>query len=176
MEKEILNKQELDSMISRLAFQVIEDCDDFNNIKLIGIKRRGAFIADRIKEKIKEFKSVDVEVGYLDITLYRDDLSEIAECPVLHGTEINFDITGKTLFLIDDVIFTGRTIRAALDALSDLGRAKKIMLVTLIDRGHRELPIQPNYTGKVVPTSLKEKINVKIKEVDGTDSVSIEKL
>lgn len=176
MEKEILNEHELDGMISRLAFQIIEECDNPSDVKLVGIKRRGAFLADRIQNKINEYKNVTLETGYLDITLYRDDLSEIAEYPVLHGTQINFDIKDKTVILVDDVIFTGRTVRAALDALTDLGRCRKTMLVGLIDRGHRELPIQPNFVGKVVPTSLKEKINVKMTEVDNVDTVSIEKI
>lgn len=177
MEKEILNEHELDGMISRLAFQIIEECNNnLEEVKLIGIKRRGAHLADRIQKKVIEFKKITIETGYLDITLYRDDLTEIAEYPVLHGTEINFDIKDKILILIDDVIFTGRTVRAALDALSDLGRSKKIMLVGLIDRGHRELPIQPNFIGKQVPTSLSEKINVKMKEIDSVDMVSIDKI
>jgi pyrimidine operon attenuation protein/uracil phosphoribosyltransferase len=176
VEKIILNEQELDSIISRLTFQILESDLNLEKLKLIGIKRRGAFIADRIKEKILEFKSFDVETGYLDITLYRDDLTEISEYPVLLGTEIPFDIKDKTLILIDDVIYTGRTVRAALDALSDLGRPNKIKLVVLVDRGHRELPIQPDFTGKDVPTSLKEKVNVKMKELDGEDAVTIESI
>jgi pyrimidine operon attenuation protein/uracil phosphoribosyltransferase len=175
MKKDILNSYELDGIISRLAFQIIEKCSDPDNLKLVGIKRRGAILADRIAKKIEEFKNFKVDVGYLDITLYRDDLTEISEFPQVLGTEINFDVRGKDIILIDDVIFTGRTVRAAMDAIIDFGRPKKITLVVLIDRGHRELPIQPNFTGKFVPTSLDEKINVMLTEIDNQDAVSIEK-
>jgi len=176
MEREILNEHEIDSIVTRLAFQVLEKCQDINNMKLIGIKRRGAVLADRIAYKINEFKKTSVDVGYLDITLYRDDLSEISDFPKILGTEIDFHIKGKSIFLVDDVIFTGRTVRAAMDAITDLGRPKKIIFVALIDRGHRELPIQPDFTGKYVPTSHDEKINVMLKEIDAIDSVTIEKI
>jgi pyrimidine operon attenuation protein/uracil phosphoribosyltransferase len=114
-------------------------------------------------------------VGYLDITLYRDDLTEISELPALLGTDINFDIRKKTIILVDDVIFTGRTARAALDAIMDLGRPRRIIFLALIDRGHRELPIHPDFVGKYVPTNIEEKINVNLTEIDGEDSVVIEK-
>jgi len=175
MEKEILNKHELDSIITRITFQVLERCKNFENMALIGIKRRGALLADRINKKIYEYKNKKLPVGYLDITLYRDDLTEIADYPELSGTEIEFGVKSKNIILIDDVIFTGRTARAALDAIIDFGRPEKIILCCLIDRGHRELPIQPDFTGKYVPTSLDEKINVKLKELDGIDSITIEK-
>ncbi|MGA1845862.1 bifunctional pyr operon transcriptional regulator/uracil phosphoribosyltransferase PyrR [Deferribacter abyssi] len=174
-EKEILNAHELDNILTRLTFQIIEKCTDFENTKIVGIKRRGAILADRIKDKIKQFKNKDIEIGYLDITLYRDDLTEISEFPIIKGTEIHFNVKNKNIILVDDVIFTGRTVRAALDAITDYGRPKKIILAVLIDRGHRELPIQPNYKGKYVPTSLDERINVKLKELDGIDSISISK-
>ncbi|KAA0258097.1 bifunctional pyr operon transcriptional regulator/uracil phosphoribosyltransferase PyrR [Deferribacter autotrophicus] len=174
-EKEILNAHELDNILTRLTFQILEKCTDFENTKIIGIKRRGAILADRIREKIKQFKDKDIEIGYLDITLYRDDLTEISEFPIIRGTEIPFNVKNKNIILVDDVIFTGRTARAALDAIMDYGRPKKIILAVLIDRGHRELPIQPNYKGKYVPTSFDERINVKLKELDGIDSISISK-
>jgi len=175
IEKEILNKHELDSIITRITFQILEKCSNFENIALIGIKRRGAILADRINDKIKEHSGKKAPVGYLDITLYRDDLTEIADYPLLSGTEIDFRVKGKNIILIDDVIFTGRTVRSALDAIIDFGRPEKIILACLIDRGHRELPIQADFTGKYVPTSLDEKINVKLRELDEVDSVSIEK-
>lgn len=175
IEKEILNKHELDSIITRITFQILERCSNFESIALIGIKRRGAILADRINDKIKEHSGKRAPVGYLDITLYRDDLTEIADYPLLSGTEIDFRIKGKNIILIDDVIFTGRTVRSALDAIIDFGRPEKIILASLIDRGHRELPIQADFTGKYVPTSLDEKINVKLRELDKVDSVSIEK-
>ena len=175
IEKEILNKHELDSIITRITFQILEKCSNFENIALIGIKRRGAILADRINDKIKEHSGKKAPVGYLDITLYRDDLTEIADYPLLSGTEVDFRVKGKNIILIDDVIFTGRTVRSALDAIIDFGRPEKIILASLIDRGHRELPIQADFTGKYVPTSLHEKINVKLREFDEVDSVSIEK-
>lgn len=175
-EKEILNAHEIDGIITRLSFQIIEKCQDLSNMKLVGIKRRGATLADRIAKKINEFKKTEVDVGYLDITLYRDDLSKISDFPQILGTEINFDVKNKNIILVDDVIYTGRTVRAAMDAITDLGRPKKIIFTALIDRGHRELPIQPDFTGKYVPTSLDEKINVYLKELDLKDSVSIEKM
>jgi len=174
-EKEILNKHEIDNILVRLSFQIIEKVKDDKNFALVGIKRRGAILADRIAVIIEKFKNIKPLVGYLDITLYRDDLTEISEFPQLLGTELNFDIKGKTIILIDDVIFTGRTVRAALDAIIDYGRPKKIIFVALIDRGHRELPIQPDFVGKFVPTNIEEKINVKLHEIDETDSVTIEK-
>jgi len=175
IEKEILNKHELESIIIRITFQILEKCTNFENIALIGIKRRGAILADRINDKIKEHSGKKAPVGYLDITLYRDDLTEIADYPLLSGTEVDFRVKGKNIILIDDVIFTGRTVRSALDAIIDFGRPEKIILASLIDRGHRELPIQADFTGKYVPTSLHEKINVKLRELDEVDSVSIEK-
>lgn len=175
MEKEILNKHEIDNTLIRLSFQIIEKIKDDSNFALVGIKRRGAILADRIAASIEKFKSVKPMVGYLDITLYRDDLTEISEFPQLLGSDLNFDIKGKTIILIDDVIFTGRTVRAAMDAIIDYGRPKKIIFVALIDRGHRELPIQPDFVGKYVPTNIEEKINVKLQELDGLDSVTIEK-
>jgi len=175
IEKEILNKHELDSIITRITFQVLERCSNFEDIALIGIKRRGAILADRINDKIREHTGKKAPAGYLDITLYRDDLTEIADYPLLSGTEINFRVKGKNIILIDDVLFTGRTVRSALDAIIDFGRPEKIILACLIDRGHRELPIQADFTGKYVPTSLGEKIDVKLRELDEVDSVSIEK-
>ncbi|WP_022850016.1 bifunctional pyr operon transcriptional regulator/uracil phosphoribosyltransferase PyrR [Limisalsivibrio acetivorans] len=175
--KEILNSDEISSMITRLVFQILEADQNQNTreLTIVGIKRGGATLADRLKEEIKKHTGRDIAIGYLCITLYRDDLTQIAEHPVIHGTEIEFNIAKKHVVLVDDVIFTGRTVRAALDALTDMGRPDKISFVALIDRGHRELPIQPDFTGKLVPTSLEEKVNVQFKESDGIDSVSIMK-
>ncbi|MCA1927596.1 MAG: bifunctional pyr operon transcriptional regulator/uracil phosphoribosyltransferase PyrR [Calditerrivibrio sp.] len=174
-EKEILNRYELDNIIVRLSFQIVEKLKDDTDYAIIGIKRRGAILADRIANAIFKFKNVKPKVGYLDITLYRDDLTEISDFPKLLGTDISFDVRGKTIVLIDDVIFTGRTVRAAIDAILDFGRPKKIIFVSLVDRGHREFPIQPDFVGKYVPTNIEEKINVKLMEIDNIDSVVIEK-
>jgi pyrimidine operon attenuation protein/uracil phosphoribosyltransferase len=158
--KEIMNKDEIKRTLDRIVFQ---------------IRRGGAFIASRLNEILKEKGCSNVKLGFLDITLYRDDLTTIAEYPVLQGTEIDFDIRGKNIVLVDDVIYTGRTTRAAMDALIDIGRAKKISLAVLIDRGHRELPVQPDFTGKNVPTSQDEIVEVQLKEQAGSDSVKIVK-
>ncbi|MCX8083520.1 MAG: bifunctional pyr operon transcriptional regulator/uracil phosphoribosyltransferase PyrR [Calditerrivibrio sp.] len=174
-EKEILNKHEIDNILIRLSFQIVEKIKEDKDLAIIGIKRRGAILANRIATIIEKFKSIKPLIGYLDITLYRDDLTEISEFPEVLGSDISFNVKGKTIILIDDVIFTGRTVRAALDAIIDYGRPKKIIFVSLIDRGHRELPIQPDFVGKYVPTNIEEKINVKVEEIDGIDSVTIEK-
>ena len=173
MEKEILNKHEFDNVITRLAFQIIEKSYNLSDTCLVGIKRRGAILADRIQKKISNYKDIDINVGYLDITLYRDDLSEISDYPILSGTQIEFNVQDKNIILVDDVIFTGRTVRAALDSIIDFGRPKKIILVVLVDKGHRELPIQPDFTGKFVPTSKTETISVCMRELDGKDTVGI---
>lgn len=173
--KEILNSGEMADMITRMVFQILESVRSSKEFAIVGIKNGGAVLAQRIAERIGDFSKNTPDVGYLDITLYRDDLlqTQIADLPIVQGTEINFDISGKHIILIDDVIYTGRTVRAALDALTDLGRPSKISLAALIDRGHRELPIQADFTGRCVPTSLKESIQVNFVESAGVDSVEI---
>lgn len=173
--KEIMNSDEMLRTLNRMVFQILEDVKDTKDICLVGIRRGGAFLADRLFNIFKSEGVADISLGYLDITLYRDDLTSIAEYPVLHGTEIDFDVNGKHIILVDDVIYTGRTTRAAMDALIDLGRPSKISLAAFIDRGHRELPVQPDFTGKLVPTSLSEIVEVALKEKDGSDSVTIQK-
>ena len=140
---------------------------------LIGIQRRGVYLAARLREILKEMENVKVPRGELDITLYRDDISTLADQPVVHSTSVPGDITGKRVVLVDDVLFTGRTIRAALDALTDLGRPERVQLVVLVDRGHRELPISADYVGKVIPTSRMENVEVRVKELDGEDRAVI---
>ena len=144
-----------------------------DDLVLVGIKRRGVPLAERIAERIVEFEGRSPILGSLDITLYRDDLSLVAQQPVVGGSEIPVDVRGKVVVLIDDVLYTGRTIRAAMDALIDFGRPRSIQLAVVIDRGHRELPIRADYVGKNVPTSRREVIGVKLVEVDGVDSVVI---
>jgi len=173
--KELLNKDEIKRTLNRIVFQILESVKDGEEVCLVGIRRGGAFLAKRLKDIFTDEGYKNVKLGYLDITLYRDDLTTIADYPVLQGTEIDFDISGRNIVLVDDVVFTGRTTRAAMDALIDLGRPKKISLATLIDRGHRELPVQPDFIGKVIPTSLDEIIEVKLEEQAGTDSVVINK-
>lgn len=173
--KEIMTKDEMHRALNRMTHQILESVRENEKVCLIGIRRGGAYIASRLGSLLAAEGMKDIPVGFLDITLYRDDLTTINDYPVLQGTEIVFDITGRHIILVDDVIYTGRTIRAAMDALIDLGRPKKISLAAFIDRGHRELPIQPDFTGKSVPTSREEIIEVRLEEQDGSDSVLINK-
>jgi pyrimidine operon attenuation protein / uracil phosphoribosyltransferase len=144
-------------------------------LALIGIQTRGVYLAQRLHKKIKEIEGVDVPTGQVDITLYRDDWTRISINPVIQATEIPFSVDGKKIILVDDVLFTGRTIRCAMDALIDFGRPDRIELAVLVDRGHRELPIQGNYVGKFVETRRSEMVNVMVTEYDGEDKVVIEK-
>lgn len=170
---EIMDENAMARALTRISHEIIEKNKGVEELVLIGIQRRGVPLAKRIARKISEVEGSEVPVGILDITLYRDDLSLLAEHPIINGTEINFSITDKKIVLVDDVIYTGRTVRAAIDALMDIGRPKMIQLAVLIDRGHRELPIRPDYVGKNVPTSKNEIINVKVTEIDGQNAVTI---
>ena len=169
----IISSEDIDRALIRLSHQIIEKNNGVNNLCLIGIKTRGVPLAERIAANIKRIENVDVEVGQLDITLYRDDLSKVNSDPIVNSTNIPFSIEKKIVVLVDDVIFTGRTARAALDALMSLGRPAKIQLCELIDRGHSELPIKANYVGKNIPTSLSEVVMVQLAEIDGVSSVVI---
>ncbi|MCD5401017.1 bifunctional pyr operon transcriptional regulator/uracil phosphoribosyltransferase PyrR [candidate division NPL-UPA2 bacterium] len=165
--------REIEKALSRLAHEILERIPEVKKLAIIGIRTRGAYLAERIREKLKEVAKVKVPLGIMDITLYRDDLSVIGPQPVVHATEIPFDITGKKVVLVDDVLYTGRTVRAALDGLTDLGRPRVIQLAVLVDRGHRELPIRADYVGKNIPTSQEEMVEVRLKEVDGREEVVI---
>jgi len=171
--KVILDKVAVDKAIERIAHEVIEKLKSVDDIAIVGIKNRGAYLGDRVASRIEKITGKIIPVGALDITLYRDDLTEVSEQPVVHATEIDFDIGDKKVILVDDVLYTGRTIRCALDALIDFGRPAMIQLAVLVDRGHRELPIRADYVGKNVPTSSKEVVEVKLEEVDGKDEVVI---
>ena len=160
--------------VVRIAHEILERNKGTKALALVGIRTRGTFLAQRLAKEIEGIDRHPVSVGILDITLYRDDLSRIAPNPVVRATEIPFDLDDLTVVLVDDVLFTGRTIRAALNALSDLGRPKGIQLAVLIDRGHRELPIRADYVGKNLPTSKKELVLVRLAESDGRDEVVIE--
>ena len=170
---EIMDESAVGRSLLRITHEIIERNRGTNGVVLLGIKRRGVPLAKRIAENIKKFEGVDVPVGYIDITLYRDDLSLVAPQPLVRKTEIPFDVTDRRLVLVDDVLYTGRTVRAALDALMDLGRPKSIQLAVLVDRGHRELPIRADYVGKNVPTAQRENVQVLLREVDGEDKVLI---
>jgi len=169
----ILDKDALNRSLLRIAHEIVEKNRGTEQLCLVGIRNRGAYLARRIAECISKIDNANIPVGILDITLYRDDLTLIAAQPVVHKTEIDFDITDKNIVLVDDVLYTGRTIRASLDALIDLGRPKSIQLAVLVDRGHRELPIRADYVGKNIPTSQQETVEVRLFEVDGLDEVVI---
>ncbi|MDR0953019.1 MAG: bifunctional pyr operon transcriptional regulator/uracil phosphoribosyltransferase PyrR [Elusimicrobiota bacterium] len=171
MEKVIQTADAIEKTLQRMAYEIMEKHESVDNIVFVGIRTRGVYLAKRLKEKFDKAASKNAPIGELDITLYRDDLSQIADAPVIKATTINFDINGKNIILTDDVLYTGRTIRAALTELADFGRPASIELAVLIDRGHRELPISANYIGKSVPTSRKEFIQVKLKEEDKEDIV-----
>lgn len=169
----ILDQDTLNRSLARIAHEILEKNKGTKDLCLVGIRNRGAIIAKRLAKCIEKIEKQPVPVGILDITLYRDDLTLISSQPVVHKTEIDFDITDKFVVLVDDVLYTGRTIRAAMDALMDLGRPKLIQLAVLIDRGHRELPIRADYAGKNIPTSQNETVEVRLIEVDGCDEVAI---
>lgn len=170
---QIMDKDAIDKALLRISHEILEKNKDTKEIAIVGIRKRGEYLAGRIVDKIKEISGESVPKGALDITLYRDDLTKISEQPLVHATEIDFNIDDKNIILVDDVLYTGRTIRCALDALIDFGRPSQIQLAVLVDRGHRELPIRADYVGKNVPTSLREDIEVKLAESDGKDEVVI---
>lgn len=167
----LLDEKQMHRTLRRLSHEIIEKNKNLNELAIVGIRTRGVYLASRIRDNIKKIEGIELPFGVLDITLYRDDLTLIAEQPQVKGTELNFDLNGKNIILVDDVLFTGRTVRCALDELIDFGRPKAIRLAVLIDRGHRELPIRADYVGKNIPTSLNEFVEVRVKEIDGRDEV-----
>jgi pyrimidine operon attenuation protein/uracil phosphoribosyltransferase len=169
----IMDKEAIQRALKRIAHEIVERNKGIDNIVLIGIRRRGVPLAKRLQKFLAEIEGKEVPVGSLDITLYRDDLNLRLDQPKVGKTEINFSIEGKDVILVDDVLYTGRTVRSALDALMDIGRPRTVQLSVLIDRGHRELPIRADYVGKNVPTSRKEQIEVRLEEIDGVDEVVI---
>lgn len=169
----LMEEDALRRVLVRMSHQIIEKNKSVEGLCLIGIKTRGVPLAERIAENIFTIENKKVEMGALDITLYRDDLTDIAEDPVLNSTDIGVEVTGKNVVLVDDVLFTGRTVRAAMDAVMSLGRPATIQLAVVVDRGHRELPIRADYVGKNVPTSRNEIICVNLSETDKSDSVEI---
>lgn len=170
---DIMNAQEMNRALTRIAHEIIERNKGAESLALIGVHTRGVPIAEHLAGLIESFEAVKPQLGKLDITLYRDDLSEIALQPVVKKTEVPFDIQGMRVILIDDVLYTGRTARAALDALIDMGRPAVIQYAVLVDRGHRELPIRADYVGKNVPTSKHEVVKVKLQSIDGDEGVSL---
>jgi pyrimidine operon attenuation protein / uracil phosphoribosyltransferase len=170
---QLMDEKAIIRAITRVSHEIIEKNKGIENVVLVGIKTRGVPIANRIAKKIESIESMSVNTGEIDITLYRDDLKTIDTDPVINGSNIDFDINDKVVVLVDDVLYTGRTVRAALDAIMDIGRPKSIQLAVLVDRGHRELPIRADYVGKNVPTSKHEVISVMLNEIDEQDSVTI---
>jgi pyrimidine operon attenuation protein / uracil phosphoribosyltransferase len=169
----ILDPSGFDRMLSRLAHEILERNHGTAGLALIGLRTRGEFVAQRLRRKLADIEQPLVPFGVLDVTLYRDDVRQHLRQPEVRTTEIDFDVSDKDLILVDDVLFTGRTIRSALDALIDLGRPRTIQLAVLVDRGHRELPIRADYTGKVIVTSRGQEVRVKLNEVDGTDGIDL---
>jgi pyrimidine operon attenuation protein/uracil phosphoribosyltransferase len=173
--RQIMTADEIRRAIVRLSHELIEKQAGTAGLALVGIQRRGVPLARRLADAVDEHEGVRLPVGALDITFYRDDLSLVAAQPVVKGTELPFDLNGTTVVLVDDVLYTGRTIRAAMDALVDFGRPQAIRLAVLVDRGHRELPIRADHVGKNVPTSREEVVRVHLTEIDGEDGVEIER-
>jgi pyrimidine operon attenuation protein/uracil phosphoribosyltransferase len=173
IKSKILRQKEIELLLHRMALEILEKNKDLSNLIIIGIKTRGVYLAKKIVSFIKEYEGVEVPCSSLDITLYRDDLSQISKKPVVKTTQLDINTQGKTIVLVDDVLYTGRTIRSALDALFDLGRPNSVQLAVLIDRGHKQLPISANFTGKFIPTSKKEIIKVNMIETDGVEEVCI---
>ncbi len=169
----VMTADEIRSAVVRLSHEIVERHGGTEGLALIGIQRRGAVLARRLADAIWQREAVQLPLGTLDISFYRDDLSELARYPIVRPTDLSFDITGRTIVLIDDVLFTGRTIRAALGALIDHGRPREIRVAVLVDRGHRELPIKADHVGRNLPTARDERVNVHVVEIDGSDEVRL---
>lgn len=169
----ILDHESIERTLLRIAHEILEKNKGTQDLCIIGIRTRGAVLAKRLNQCLEKIEGQSVPLGILDITLYRDDLTLVAASPVIRETQIPFDITDKKVILVDDVLYTGRTIRAALDAIMDFGRPKTVNLVVLIDRGHREMPIRADFVGKNIPTASSETVEVRLQETDGNDEVVI---
>jgi pyrimidine operon attenuation protein/uracil phosphoribosyltransferase len=172
-ERVVMDAEAIDRALNRIAHEIIERNKGTQALALVGIRSRGVHIADRLRERVLAIEGVDLPTGIIDITLYRDDLSRSLQQPEVRGTRIAFAVEQKRVVLVDDVLYTGRTIRAALDALMDFGRPQNVQLVVLVDRGHRELPIRADYVGKNLPTAVSESVQVRLQESDGRDEVVI---
>jgi pyrimidine operon attenuation protein/uracil phosphoribosyltransferase len=171
--KVVLDGDDMRRTLVRIAHEIVEKTPDPELLALVGIHRRGAPLAARLKDQLDELLGLDVPLGDLDIAFYRDDLRSRSGAPVVHASHIDFDLDGRTVVIVDDVLYTGRTVRAAIEAVFDYGRPGRIQLAVLADRGHRELPIRPDYVGKNLPTARHERVNVRVEELDGVDQVAI---
>jgi pyrimidine operon attenuation protein/uracil phosphoribosyltransferase len=172
--RSMMDSDQMRRAITRLGHEIVERHGGTDGLVIIGIQRRGAVLAQRLADAIAAAERVRLPVGALDISLYRDDLSELAEYPIVRSTELPFDISAHTVVLVDDVLFTGRTVRAAMDALIDFGRPRAVRLAVLVDRGHRELPIRADHVGRNLPTARAERVNVHVQELDGIDEVELD--
>ncbi len=172
--KVVLDSEDMRRMLTRIAHEIVESGGEPEQLALVGIHRRGAVLAARLRELLAELHDLDVPLGDLDIAFYRDDVTLRGGTPIVHATHLDFEIDGRTIVIVDDVLFTGRTVRAAIEALFDYGRPARVQLAVLADRGHRELPFRPDYIGKNLPTARGERVYVRVAEMDGEDSVSIE--
>jgi pyrimidine operon attenuation protein/uracil phosphoribosyltransferase len=172
-EKVVLDEDDIRRTLVRIAHEIVEKNTDGQRLALVGIHRRGALLAQRVHQLVEERLDAKVPLGDVDITFYRDDVGSRLTQPVVHASNITFDVDGMTIVIIDDVLFTGRTVRSAIDALFDYGRPARVQLAVLADRGHRELPIRPDYVGKNLPTARAERVNVRLSELDGVDEVAI---
>jgi pyrimidine operon attenuation protein/uracil phosphoribosyltransferase len=172
-EKVVLHEEDVRRALTRIAHEIVERSPGEEVPALVGIHRRGAFLAKRLQGLLEELLDAHVPLGDLDIGFYRDDVATRPDAPVLHASHIDFDVTGLTVVVVDDVLFTGRTVRAAIEALFDYGRPERVQLAVLADRGHRELPFRPDYVGKNLPTSRAEHVHVRLRELDGVDEVAI---
>ncbi|UCC78371.1 MAG: bifunctional pyr operon transcriptional regulator/uracil phosphoribosyltransferase PyrR [Candidatus Zixiibacteriota bacterium] len=171
----VISDKSISLALNRIAYEIIEKNKGIENVVIIGIRTGGAVLAERLKKLLDGICDADVPLGIIDITLYRDDIQDKLDQPVIQKTEILFDLSDKVVILVDDVLYTGRTVRAALDAIIDFGRPRAIQLAILADRGHRELPIRADYIGKEIPTSRSERVEVHLKEIDGKDEVIIDR-
>jgi pyrimidine operon attenuation protein / uracil phosphoribosyltransferase len=168
----VLDRDDMRRTLVRMAHEIVEKNPD-GRIALVGIQRRGAFLAQRLHALIDDVLGADVPLGFVDISFYRDDLAIRPKAPVVHATQLDFPVGERTIVIVDDVLYTGRTVRAAIDEIFDYGRPDRVQLAALVDRGHRELPIRPDYVGKNLPTSQDQRVNVRVDEVDGSDEVTI---
>lgn len=172
-ERIVLDRDEIDRALTRIAHEILEANRSASELRIVGIQRRGAVLAARLAERVSEISGAEVPLGLLDIGFYRDDLGTRPDAPQLHATEIDFELAGATVVIVDDVLYTGRTVRAAIDAIFSYGRPDRIQLAVLADRGHRELPIRPDFVGKNLPTSVTERVYVRVDEIDGVEQVEI---
>src|SRR5947209_2629127 len=169
----VLREEDVRRALTRIAHEIAERNSSDRGLSIVGIHRRGAFLARRLRDMLVGLLDCEIPLGDLDIGFYRDDVASRPDSPILHASHIDFDVTGRTVVIVDDVLFTGRTVRAAIEALFDYGRPRRVQLAVLVDRGHRELPLRPDYVGKNLPTSTAEHVHVRVQELDGVDEVAI---